>query len=222
MGRRAGPTNELFHPLAIAIPLAILLLRAPLAAAEPAAAPRPSEPGIPTLGVFASVGYLGSPGANGAMSDEGIRWGLSPHFALSFDFGYGNIGASSKPQDPTHTVEDRWWIMPAVAWVVPTPQVLLDFGAGVGLATASGYPSWSFFGAHPFAPLWAFQLAPAVRLHAIASTTAWRKVDLFALLEVGSLLLGGNSIGIRSAGVDTSLLDTTWLALAAGVRYRLF
>jgi hypothetical protein len=100
--------------------------------------------------------------------------------------------------------------------------VLLDFGAGVGLATGSGYPSWSFFGAQPFAPVWAFQLVPAVRLHALASRSVSRKVDLFALLQAGSLVLGGNSIGIRSANVDAGPMDTTWLSLAIGVRYRLF
>jgi hypothetical protein len=193
-----------------------------LAEAESSETPPLPGPGARTLGLFASVGYVGSPSANGVAADEGIRWGLSRHLALSFDFGYGNMGASGKVQDPTHNVEDRWWLMPAVAWVIPTSRMLLDFGAGVGFATASGYPSWSFFGAHPFGPVWAFQLAPAVRLHAVASTRVSRRIDLFALLQVGSLLLGGNSIGIRSANVDTSLMDTTWLNLSFGVRYRLF
>ncbi len=193
-----------------------MLLSAPLAAAD---AP---TPGASTLELFASLGYLGSPGANGAMSDEGVRLGLGRHLALGFDFGYGNLGAWGKAQDPTHDVEDRWWIMPSVAWVIPTRLLLLDLGAGVGVATASGYPSWSYFGAQPFGPVWAFQLVPAVRFHAIASTSVSRKVELFALLELGSLVLGDNSVGIRSANVATSPMDTTWVTLALGVRYRLF
>jgi hypothetical protein len=206
------------------VPLAILvmLLCPAVGAADTPQAVTEPDPSARTLGMFASVGYLGSPGANGAATNLGVRWGLNSHLALSADYGYGMVGASGTVRDASHNVEDRWWIMPAVAWVIPTTRVQLDFGAGVGLATASGYPSWSFFGAAPFGPVWAFQLVPAVRVHAIAAMPLTRRLDFFARVDAGSLVLGGNSIGIRSASQNPGLMDTTWLNLSLGARYRLF
>jgi hypothetical protein len=208
----------------IAVPVAVLivLLGPALAAAEGVQTVTQPDPNARTLGVFASVGYLGSPGASGAAVNLGVRWRLNRNLALSADYGYGMIGASGAVQDPSHEVEDRWWIMPAVAWVIPTTRVQLDLGAGVGLATASGYPSWSFFGAAPFGPVWAFQLVPAVRVHALAAMRLTGRFEIFARVDAGSLLLGGNSIGIRSADQSPGLMDTTWLNLSLGLRCRLF
>ncbi len=109
----------------------VVLLGAPRAAAD---TPTSLQQPAPTVGLFASLGYLGSPGANGAATDEGVRWGVSRHLALSFDFGYGVLGAWGNVADPTHKVEDRWWIMPAVAWVIPA-----------GRAARSRRRSWSRF-----------------------------------------------------------------------------
>jgi hypothetical protein len=180
------------------------------------------DPNARTLGIFASAGYLGSPGASGAATNLGVRWSLNPHLALSADYGYGVLGASGAVQDASQKVQDRWWLMPSVAWVIPTRRVELDLGAGVGFATASGYPSWSYFGAAPFGPVWAFQLAPAVRVHAIAAMPLASRFEVFARMDAGSLVLGGNSIGIRSGNQNPGLMDTTWLNLSLGVRYRLF
>jgi len=41
-------------------------------------------------------------------------------------------------------------------------------------------------------------------------------------VDAGSLLLGGNSVGIRSGNPTPGPMDTTWLGLSMGVRYRLF
>jgi hypothetical protein len=200
----------------------VVLLASALARADGAQSLTQAERGPRTLGVFASAGYLGSPGASGAAADLGVRWVLNRHVALSADYGYGMIGAAGTVQDPSHSVEDRWWIMPAVAWLIPTRRVGFDLGAGLGLATASGYPSWASFHASPFGPAWAFQLAPAARLHAMASMPIGPDVDLFARVDAGSLLLGGNSVGIRSGNPTPGAMDTTWLGLSMGARYRLF
>ena len=181
-----------------------------------------NAPEMRPLSAFASVGYLGSPGASGAAVNLGARWRLTRRLSLSADYGYGMLTAAGRLQDETHHVEDRWWIMPAVAWVVPTQRVEFDLGAGVGVATASGYPSWSFFGAAPFGPVWAFQLVPAVRAHAMAATPLTTALDVFARVDAGSLVLGGTSIGIRSSNQAPGPMDTTWLNLAVGMRYRLF
>jgi hypothetical protein len=203
--------------------VAIIVLLCPeIAAADKPQAPTQPDPSARTLGIFATVGYLGSPGASGGATNLGVRWGLNRHLALSADYGYGLIGAAGAVQDANHRVQDRWWIMPAVAWLIPTSRVQLDLGAGLGFATASGYPSLSSFGAAPFGPAWAFQLAPAVRAHAVAAVPLTRDVDLLARVDAGSLILGGNSIGIRSGNPNPGLMDTTWLLLSLGVRYRLF
>jgi hypothetical protein len=200
----------------------IVLLSPALAAADPSETLTQPDPDARTLGIFANAGYLGSPGASGVATNLGVRWALNRHLALSADYGYGMLTAAGAVEDQTHKVQDRWWILPSVAWVIPTQRVQFDLGAGVGFATASGYPSWSFYGAAPFGPVWALQLAPAVRVHALAAMPLAGKFDVFARVDAGSLLLGGNLIGIRSGNANPGPMDTTWLNLSLGVRYRLF
>jgi hypothetical protein len=200
----------------------VVLLGPALSLADSPQSVAQAEQRTRTVGLFASVGYLGSPGASGAATDLGVRWVLNRHVALSADYGYGMVGAAGTVQDPSHNVEDRWWIMPAVAWIIPTRRVGFDLGAGLGLATASGYPSWASFRASPFGPTWAFQLAPAARLHAMASLPIGPGLELFARVDAGSLLLGGNSVGIRSGNPTPGAMDTTWLGLSMGARYGLF
>jgi hypothetical protein len=187
----------------------VVLLTSGLAAAAPER-PLPQK-----LGLLAGAGYLGSPGMNGAAGVVGVRYLPIKYLALSFDFGWGVIGRMPD-------VQDRWWLMPSVAVVVPAGQrVRLDFGAGVGFATSSGYPSWSAFTSGPFEPVWAYQLAPALRGHAMALVTLTGRVDLFVRFDVGSLLLDDNSIGIRVPGPRPSKTDTVFYDLLVGVHFRL-
>ena len=197
---------------------AVLLLSSPALAAVPLVAadePAPTDSGPQKLGFFIGTGYLGSPGANGAAVDLGVRLGLGRHFAFSFDIGYGMITATASP-----IVHDRWWLIPTMAFVIPAGRVRFDLGTGIGIGTSSGYTDMADFAAAPFMPSWAFQLVPVIRGHAMATTAINRRVDLFVRLDVASLLLDGNSIGIRDGNPNPGLIDTMWVNLWLGVQFR--
>ena len=68
---------------------------------------------------------------------------------------------------------------------------------------------------------WAFQLAPAVRGHGIATIQLNSHFDAFARLDVGSLLLEGNTIGIRDGNPRPGIMDTLWINLSLGLSFRL-
>lgn len=174
----------------------------------------PTDPGPQKLGVFLGVGYLGSVGASGSAANAGVRLSMGGHVALGFDLGWGLTAAAN-------IVHDRWWLMPTVAFTIPVGRVRFDLGAGVGLGTSSGYSDVEEFAAAPFMPDWAFQLVPAVRGHALASMQLNSKFDVFARLDVGSLLLEGNTIGFRDNNPRPGVLDTFWLNLSVGVSFRL-
>ncbi len=179
------------------------------AAANPDAITDP-HPTAPTLGVFTSLGYLGSPGGNGSAFDVGLRLGVGRHFALSFDAGYGVLATGA-------TIQDRWWLMPSMAVVIPARigglRTSFDVGAGVGLGASSGYVSWTEYVDKPFMPVWAFQLVPTVRVHALASIAVNRNVDMFLRADAASLVL------LPRAGVGVT--DTTWLTLSLGAHFRM-
>jgi hypothetical protein len=118
--------------------------------------------------------------------------------------GYGLLTAPP-------TVQDRWWVMPAVAWVIPAGPVRLDLGAGAGVGTSSGYVSWSDYAARPFTPVWHFTV-PAARAHLTAAVAVTPHLDLFARADVASLVFVGSPSGA---------MDTTWFALWIGVQPRL-
>jgi hypothetical protein len=164
-------------------------------------------PDATTLGLFTDVGYLASPGTNGSAFGVGLRAALGRHFAVSFDVGYGVLGAQS-------AVQDRWWLVPSIALVVPTRvaqrPVVFDLGAGVGLGASSGYLSWSDYVAAPFTPVWAFQLFPTVRAHAIVAVAINRDLEVLVRADAASVL-----------GTDRGAMDTTWLMLSLGARFRL-
>jgi hypothetical protein len=162
--------------------------------------------------VFAGGGYLASPGASGAALAAGVRLGVGRHLGLSFDLGYGVLGSST-------TTQDRWWLMPSVAWVVPIGRVRFDVGAGVGLGASSGYTNLAAYIAQPFEPVWAYQLVPAARAHVMASVGVARGVDVFARLVVASLWLGAGPFGFRAGNEHPSLTDTTWGNLWVGVMW---
>jgi hypothetical protein len=177
--------------------------------------PSLEEPGPQKLGVFAGIGYLSAPGgAHGSAFNAGIRLGMGRHAALGFDLGWGLVTASP-------IVHDRWWLMPTVAFVIPAGRVRFDLGAGLGLATSSGYDNMDDFAAAPFMPVWAFQLVPAARAHAIATMQLNSRLDGFARLDVGSLLLDGNTVGFRDGNPRPGIMDTMWINLSLGVSFRL-
>jgi hypothetical protein len=197
-----------------AILLVVGSARVALADDHPATTGTPAPASPQTLGLFAGAGYLGSPGLSGGVADLGLRYAPLSHLALSFDLGYGVIGGSASTQD-------RWWLMPAAALVVPVGPATLDVGAGLGLGATSGYSSGSAYVAAPFTPVWAFQLVPAVRGHAMVTLSLGARLDGFARLEVASLLLGGNSIGSRVDNPHPEAADTLWYDLVLGVHFHL-
>lgn len=211
--RRAGWT------LAGAAVLVSLLggVAAPAGAAEPPAGSSPAPPprAVPDrLAFLVGAGYVGSPGLHGADVTFGLRYRPLAHLALSLDLGYGVEGGDSG-------VQDRWWIMPSVALVVPVGAATLDLGAGLGLGASSGYRSLPAYVAAPFDPIWAYQLVPTVRLHAMISLPVGRRVDLFLRVDAATLLLDGNSFGSRVGDPHPGLADTIWYGLAVGARFRL-
>lgn len=163
------------------------------------------------LQLFAGGGYLGSVGQHGAAIDLGARAMPIRHLALEFDAGYSVLGALP-------TVQDRWWLMPAFAIVLPIGATSFEIGAGFGLGASSGYTSASAYAAAPFTPVWAYQLVPAARVHAGVSTPLSRSLELFARADFGALVLGGTSIGSRVGNPDPSFSDVAWLGLLAGIR----
>src|SRR5688572_16336754 len=78
-----------------------------------------------TVGLFAGVGYLGSRDAHGAAFSTGLRYSPCRALALSLDVGYGSLVASDG-------VQDRWWVIPSLALVLPAGRVRVDVGAGAG------------------------------------------------------------------------------------------
>jgi hypothetical protein len=156
------------------------------------------------LGVFAGAGLLGSPGTAGGAFCMGLRLGLPPHVAASFDLGYGLTTAPP-------TIQDRWWVMPSVALALPAGPVRVDLGVGFGVGTSSGYVTWPAYAAKPFDPIWHFTV-PAARAHAIVFWPLSPRVELFARLDVASLFIRGPQPGLG---------DSTWAALLLGFQSRL-
>ncbi len=46
-------------------------------------------------------------------------------------------------------------------------------------------------------------------------------IDVFTRLDVGSLLLEGNTIGFRDGNPRPGIMDTMWINLSLGVSFRL-
>jgi hypothetical protein len=201
------PRRALSHAALISVVLTTLAPRAhaeeqPLSSASSASAAHPER-----LSLFAAAGYLGSPGASGGAFSSGLRLRLGAHFAGSFDVGYGIL-------DTFAGTQDRWWAMPAIAFVVPAGPVRLDLGLGGGVGTSSGYASWSAYTAAPFTPTW-HATVPAARAHAIASIPITRDTDAFLRADVATLVLAG------SGSSHTGAEDSLWVALWVGLSSRL-
>ncbi len=161
----------------------------------------------PRLGLQAGVVGLASPGAYGSALGAGLRLRLGDYFAVSADLGYGLAGASPG-------LQDRWWVFPSIAGIIHAGRLRFDLGAGFGVATSSGYVSWAGYDAAPFGPIWHFTV-PAVRAHLAAALPVAHRLDLFARLEVVSLLL------IGPPNPDAELMNTLWVGLWIGIQYRL-
>lgn len=201
------------HVLAAAPQVAVV---APAAADETTAAAPASPPSRPrSLDLWAAGGYLGGLAGHGAALASGLRLGLGEHVALGFDIGYGMLHGGS-------FAEDRWWLIPSVAGVARAGRVRFDLGAGLGLGTASGYPSLSVFAAAPFSPAWAFQLAPVARMSVLAAMPLTQATRGFLRVDVAALLLSGNSVGFRSGSPDVGLADTSWVCVALGAETGIF
>jgi hypothetical protein len=223
---------------------------APASAFAPEPAPAPQK-----LGVSFGASYLGTLGGGigpaaagcGVALSSGLRLALGAHAALSVDLGYGVLAGPSSPtvslrprpsgdgptvslrprpsgDGPTAT-QDRWWILPAVAWVLPAEvagaHVRWDIGAGLGLGASSGYASFGDYTRGPFSPAWAYQLVPAARAHVMAAMPIGRDVDAFVRVEAAALLVSGTRLGFRDGNPDPDPADTTWFDLGAGVQFRL-
>jgi hypothetical protein len=193
---------------------AAVLLATRLASAETGTPTLELEPAPQKLGLSAATSYLGGAAGSGVALSSGLRLGLGTHVALSADIGYGVVSARSATQD-------RWWIMPAIAWAVnPAENVRLDVGAGLGLGSSSGYASLADYARGPFSPTWAFQLVPAARAHVMAAMPFGHGVDVFLRTETAALLLSGTQVGFRNGNPSPTPADTTWFDIGAGVQFR--
>lgn len=192
--------NELTARLAV-----FLAVLSPLVAAA-------DEPTGEKLGLFVSTGFLSSPAGQGAAVSGGVRLGLGKHFAAGFDVGYGVMST-------TPSLQDRWWLMPSVALVIPAGRLRLDLGLGAGFAESSGFDSVARLTADK--PTWSYQLIPTVRAHALVATQLTQRLDLFARIDAAALLFEGNTIGLREGEPRKGLTDSTWLNLSIGINFRL-
>ncbi len=198
------------HSITLLLAFAMTTAIPSLASADDAVTTKTASNEPPKLTLFTSAGYLGAGSGSGAALATGIRYAIGSHFAVGLDLGYGVIAQAT-------TMEDRWWLIPSMAAVIPARiggiRATFDIGAGLGLGTASGYGSWSEYASHPFTATWEFQLVPAVRAHAIASFAASRSVDIFVRADAAALVL--------PHGVGAGVSDSTWMMFALGTRFRL-
>jgi hypothetical protein len=203
--------------LALLVSCSLALLLVPeVAHAESLGGERPpaSATSTTSLGVYSGLGYFGVNDVNGAAFLVGARLGVKRHLAFGFDFGWGALALTDSA-----AVEDRWWLMPSAAFVIPAGAARIDLGVGLGVATASGYDSSSTFFAAPFAPKWAFQLVPAGRLQAVAMIPVSERVDVFMRPEAG-MLFGAGTLGLSNGDANRPFRDTSWAALFLGAHYR--
>jgi len=177
----------------------------------------PERPNL-ELALVGGVAALGSPGEIGLAFALGTRLALGRYTALRFDIGYGVTGGS-------RSLEDRWWLVPSFAAVIPIERLRVEVGAGVGFATSSGYTDLDAFVRDPFEDDWAYQLVPAVRGHLALWLDLEEAVDAYVQLDAGGLLTAGNDIGLRAgpnggAGIPSDA-QLVWATLTVGTSHDL-
>jgi hypothetical protein len=148
--------------------------------------------------LFVGPTALASPDGVGSAMQTGARVELTRHFALGFDFGYGLMSAAPR-------LQDRWWLMPSAAFVLPLGRLRLELGAGLGLGTSSAFASWTDY-SHDHND-WEWQAVPTVRAHAMAGFALTERLGLYARAEAAAMLYRG----------PLSVAQSTWLDLGAGV-----
>jgi hypothetical protein len=193
-------------PLALSTALLAVVL-------DPSSVSAQAPSRVVDLELVGDVAYLTDTTNHGVALDAGLRLGLGRYFAVALEVGYGMMGAAH--------VQDRWWVMPSIALVLPVAPLRIDLGAGLGLGTASGYADLDVFERAPFEPGWAFQLAPAIAGHATVAVPLSPTTSAFARLDVGALLVDGNAFGYRQRTQHLGSADTLWIALALGFAFDL-
>jgi hypothetical protein len=161
---------------------------------------------------------MGSPGEIGLAFALGTRLALGRYSALRFDVGYGVMGGS-------RSLEDRWWLVPSFAAVIPVERLRIEVGAGLGFATSSGYTDFDAFVREPFDDDWAYQLVPAVRGHLALWIDLEESVAAYVQIDAGGLLTAGNDIGLRvgpngGAGIPSDA-QLVWATLTVGTSHDL-
>ncbi len=167
------------------------------------------------LDTWVAVGYLSSFDGAGTALSGGVSFDLGRYVAAGFDLGYGVLGDSTD-------VQDRWWLMPTLALVLPLSHARLELGAGFGFGAASGYRDMGAFVQAPFDPEWAYQLVPMVRGHLGATIELSADVDGWARVEVASLTLDRTSLGSRVLNPTPRTTDTLWVHVAVGTSFHVF
>jgi hypothetical protein len=178
-------------------------------ATAPARAEAPQK-----LGVLVAASYLGNGVAGGVALSSGVRFAMGEHVALSAQLGYGVLSGPA-------TTQDRWWMLPTIAWVLPADPVRVDVGVGLGLGASSGYDSFAGYLRAPFSPTWSFQLVPAALAHIMTMTSLGRRVDVFIRVEAVTLLLLDSNIGFRTLRGPVGPADAVCFDTGAGLQLRL-
>ncbi len=162
------------------------------------------------LHAFVGGGYLTTPGGQGAAVVGGMRYSIGRHFAVSLAASYGSL----------NSIQDRWWVMPTIAWVIPAGAFRFDFGAGVGSSTATAFASWSDYSRDQ--PMWVNEAVPSFRLNAIVAAPISPGFELFARADATMQLLEQTSLGWRRGEAPTRNTGTMFLNLSVGCQFRLF
>ncbi len=167
---------------------------------------------VAELDLVGGVALLEAPGEVGLAFSLGTRLALGRYSAVRFDIGYGVMGGS-------RSLEDRWWLIPSFAFVVPVDRLRVELGVGVGLATSSGYTSFDAFVREPFDDDWAYQLIPAIRGHAALWLELGDDADAYVQIDAGGLVTEGNDIGLRVGNPNAA--QRVWATLTVGTSLNL-
>jgi len=159
------------------------------------------------LSLFVGTGVLASAVGPGASVEGGARLSAARHLAVSLDVGYGILGSGA--------AQDRWWLIPSLAFTGTLGPLRLDLGAGLGLGICSGYSAWSKYWSAPFSPDWADQLAPTARVHAGVALPLTEKLQLYGRVEATTLV---PVFGFRANDANLTFADRSALNFVLGAQ----